>query len=49
LVLITRQENVVLPIAKPIVVDVPMVVRVRYNEPIINLQNGSNISGVPRG
>jgi hypothetical protein len=34
LVLVTRQETIVLPKAKPIVGDnLPVVVRIRYNEP----------------
>jgi hypothetical protein len=36
-ILVIRQEIIVLPRAKPIVVEgVPMAVRVRYNEPKLN-------------
>jgi hypothetical protein len=40
---------VVLLRAEPIIVEgVPMAVKVRYNEPIFNQQNGSIVRGVPR-
>ncbi len=49
LVLITRQESVVLPTIEPIVAkDVHVVIRVRYSEPKLNQQNGSIVKGVPK-
>jgi hypothetical protein len=49
LVFVTKQEIVVLPRVEPIILEgVPMVVIMRYNEPKVNQQNGSIISGVPR-
>jgi hypothetical protein len=49
LVLITRQETIILPRAKPIVVEgLFVVVKARYNEPKFNQQNGSIVRGVPR-
>ncbi len=37
LVLVTRQETIILPRAKPTIVEgVPMVIKMRYNEPIFN-------------
>jgi hypothetical protein len=49
LVLVTRQETIVLPKAEPIVIEgVLVVVRMRHNEPIFNQQNGNIIKGVPR-
>jgi hypothetical protein len=48
LILGVRQKTIVLQKAKPIVVEgVPMVVKVRYNEPKLNQQNGSIVRGVP--
>jgi hypothetical protein len=48
-ILITRQETIVLPRAKPIVTKrVPMVIKVRYSEPRFNQYNGSIVRGVPR-
>jgi hypothetical protein len=47
-ILVTRQETIVLPRAKLIVVEgVLVVVRMRYNEPKFN-QNGSIIRRVPK-
>jgi hypothetical protein len=49
LVLVTKQEIVILPRAEPILLEgVPMFVRVRYSEPKVNHQNGSINSGVLR-
>ncbi len=49
LVLVTRQETIVLPKAKPIVAKgVLVAIRVKYNEPKLNQQNGSIVRGVPR-
>jgi hypothetical protein len=49
LVLVTKQEIVVLLGIEPtVVVDVPMAIRVRYNEPIVNQQNGSINRGIPK-
>jgi hypothetical protein len=48
-ILITRQENVILPTLEPIVEkDVHVVIRVRYSEPKLNQQNGTIIKGVPK-
>jgi hypothetical protein len=48
-ILVTKQETIILPKAKPIIVEgLPMVVGVRYNEPKLNQQNGSIVKGVPR-
>jgi hypothetical protein len=35
-VLVIRRETIVLPRVEPTVVDVPMTIRMRYNEPIFN-------------
>jgi hypothetical protein len=49
LVLVTRQETIVLPKVEPIVIEgVLMVIKMRYIEPIFNQQNGNIIKGVPR-
>jgi len=49
LIFITRQEIISLPRIELIVAEnVPMVVRVKYNEPKVNQQNGSIMNGVPR-
>jgi hypothetical protein len=48
-IFVIRQETIVVPKAKPTVVeDVPMVKRVRYNEPKFNHLNDIIIRGVPR-
>ncbi len=48
-VLVTRQETIILPRIEPTVAKgVPMAIRVKYNESIVNQQNGSINSGVPR-
>jgi hypothetical protein len=48
LVLVIRQEIVVLPIIKPTMAKgVSMAVKVKYSEPKVNQQNGSIINGVP--
>ncbi len=48
-VLVTKQKIVVLPKTKPIVAKgVLMVVKVRYNEPKVNQQNGNINNVVPR-
>jgi hypothetical protein len=48
-VLVTKQEIVLLLRVEPtIAIGVPMVVRVRYNEPIFNQQNGNIIIGILR-
>jgi len=49
LVLVVRQETVVLLRAKPIMVESgPVVVKIRYNKPKFNQENGNIIRGVPR-
>jgi hypothetical protein len=49
LVLVTKQEIVVLLKAKPIVVGrVLVAIKVWYNEPRFNQENGSIVRGVPR-
>jgi len=49
LVLVTRQETIILPRPKPTVVKhVLVVIRVRYSEPKLNQQNGNIVKGVPR-
>jgi hypothetical protein len=49
LVFVTRQEIIILPKVEPLVAKgAHVVVRVRYNEPRLNWQNGSNIKGVSR-
>jgi hypothetical protein len=49
LVLVTRQETIVLPRAKPTIVEGgPVAIRMRYNEPRFNEWNGNIIKGVPR-
>ncbi len=49
LVLVIRQEIVVLPRAKPTIIEgVLVVVRVKYSEPKLNHQSGSIVRGVPR-
>ncbi len=49
LVLVTEKKNIVLPKAKPTIVEgVFMAVKVRYCEPIFNKKNGSIVKGVPR-
>ncbi len=49
LILVTRQETIVLPRAKLIVVEhVHVVVRMRYNEPRFNEQNGIIVRRVLR-
>jgi hypothetical protein len=45
-ILVTKQENVVLPRAKPIVAKHVRVIRMRYSEPIFNQQNGNIVRGV---
>jgi hypothetical protein len=48
LILVVRQEIIVLQKVKPIVVEgVHAVVKVRYNEPRLNQQNGSIVRGIP--
>jgi hypothetical protein len=48
-ILVTRQETVVLQGAEPIVAKhVHVAIRMEYNEPKFNQQNGSIIRGVPR-
>jgi hypothetical protein len=48
-IFITRQENVILLKAKPTIAKgVLMVVRVKYNEPRVNHQDGNIVNGVPR-
>jgi hypothetical protein len=47
--LVTRQGTIVLPKAKPTIVEgVFVVVRVRYSEPKLNQHDGSIVRGVPR-
>jgi hypothetical protein len=49
LVFIIIRKTIVLPKAKPIVLEgVPMVGRMKYCEPKVN-QNGSTISAIPKG
>jgi hypothetical protein len=49
LVLVTRQEIVVLPKVEPIVAQgVLMVVKVKYSKPILDQQSGSIVRGVSR-
>jgi len=49
LVLITKQEIVILPRIEPtIATGVPMAIRMRYNEPIVNQHNGSINCGIPK-
>ncbi len=49
LVLVTRQEIVVLPKAKPTIVEgVLVVVKVKYSETKLNHQSGSIVRGVQR-
>jgi hypothetical protein len=48
-VFVIRQKTIVLPKVEPIVIEhVHVAIRVRYNEPIFNQQNGSIIRIVPR-
>ncbi len=47
-VLVTREETIVFPRVKSIVVGVPMAIKVRYDEPIFNQQNENIVRGVPR-
>jgi hypothetical protein len=48
-IFVTKQETIILPRVEPIVVEgVLVVVKVRYNEPKLNQQSGSIVSGVPR-
>jgi hypothetical protein len=48
LILITKQETVVLPRVESTMVEcVLVVVKVRYSEPIFNQQNVSIVRGVP--
>jgi hypothetical protein len=47
-ILVVRQKTIILPRVKPIVVEsVHVVVKVRYNEPRLNQQNGNIVKGVP--
>jgi hypothetical protein len=49
LIFVTRQETIILLRAKTIVIEhVHVAIRMRYNEPIFNQQNGSIIREVPR-
>jgi hypothetical protein len=49
LVLITRQETIILPKAEPIVAKhVLMAIKMRCNEPKFNQHNGSIVREVPR-
>jgi hypothetical protein len=47
-VLVIREETIVLPRVKSIVVGVPMAIKVRYDEPRFNQQNENIVRGVPR-
>jgi hypothetical protein len=49
LILIARQETLVLPKAEPTIVQgVHVIVRIKYSEPIFNQQSGSIVKRVPR-
>jgi hypothetical protein len=48
-ILVTRQETIILPRAKPTVVeDVPVAIKVKYSERRFNQQSKNIIRGVPR-
>jgi hypothetical protein len=48
-ILVLIQEIIILPIIEWIVAEgVLVIVRVKYNEPKLNQENGSTIRGIPR-
>jgi hypothetical protein len=48
-IFVTRQETIALPKAEPTMAEcVLMAVRMKYNEPKFNQQNGRIVKGVPR-
>jgi hypothetical protein len=48
LVLVIKQETIILPKVKPIAKGVPMVIKMRYNEPKFYQANENIVRGVPR-
>ncbi len=47
-VFVTKQETIVLPKVKLIVVGVPVIIIVRYSEPMLNQHSGSIVKRDPR-